>query len=419
MRRALVAVVLAALGAAAVAAHGATPADRAADVRLLGAKLEEIHPEPYRAITKARFRAAIDAAARRAPGLDDDQLLVELMRVATLIGPRNGHTGLFPGDPAHRRELHFYPVRLYVFSDGVHVVDQEGSAELVGARLVTVGGRPLEQVAALVKPLVPRDNTSNLQGMWPHFMLVAEVLHGLGVAGDAGALRFGFRLRDGTAVERELTPITASAYVAAFPDPVVGHYPAVVPPAPRPLWLANAAKDIWLTTLDGGRVVYVGYNSAVASVYAVSRRIDRLARSAKVKRIVVDLRRNPGGDNTTYGELVTVLSSKAVDRPRRLVLLVGRATFSAAGNFTAEIEAATRARIVGEPTGGGLDIYGDTSPVLLPASGWNVNIAGVRHVRGKRGDRRLAVTPDLRVAYSSADWLAGRDPVLAAALAGR
>lgn len=405
---------------AAVAGHGvaATPG-AAGDVRLLGTRLQELHPQPYRAMPKPRFRAAVATTAARAPRLGEDQLLVELMRVAALVGPRNGHTGIFPADPAHRRELHLYPLRLYAFSDGVHVVDAKGAPELVGARLVGVGGRSLEEVAALVRPLVPRDNDSNLRGLWPHFLLTAEVLHGLGVADDVGPLAFELRLRDGTTVERALEPLAASDYVSAFPDAFVGHYPAVLPAAPRPLWLANASRDVWLTRLGGGRIVYLGYNSARASVYDVSQRLVRLARRKDVERIVVDVRRNPGGDNTTFGALVGVLSSPAVNRPGRLYLLVGRATFSAAGNFAAEVEAATGAIVVGEPTGGGLDIYADTSPVLLPASGLNVNIARVRHVRGRPGDGRLAVTPDVTVAISSADWLAGRDPVLAAVLAAR
>jgi hypothetical protein len=39
-------------------------------------------------------------------------------------------------------------------------------------------------------------------------------------------------------------------------------------------------------------------------------------------------------------------------------------------------------------------------------------------VRGPLNDRRLAVTPSRRVDTRSADFLGGRDPVLAAALEG-
>ena len=60
------------------------------------------------------------------PRLSDNELLVGLMRIAALPGVRNGHTGLFPLDAQHRRSLHFYPLRVYDFADGLFVVDEVG-----------------------------------------------------------------------------------------------------------------------------------------------------------------------------------------------------------------------------------------------------------------------------------------------------
>ena len=84
--------------------------------------------------------------------------------------------------------------------------------------------------------------------------------------------------------------------------------------------------------------------------------------------MIVDVRLNPGGDNTAYRPLLDVLRSRFVNRPGRLVLLTGRVTFSAAGNFAAEVDARTRARIVGEAAGGSPHNYGDTVEVELETS---------------------------------------------------
>jgi C-terminal processing protease CtpA/Prc len=165
--------------------------------------------------------------------------------------------------------------------------------------------------------------------------------------------------------------------------------------------------------------VYVGYNAVVEPSPAVLRRIQRLARASGTRRVIVDVRLNGGGDNTTYGPLVDVFASPQVNRRGKLYLLVGRATFSAAANFAAEIDADTRATIVGEPTGGGVETYGDTVPVLLPTLGWSVYVAARYHER-KRGpnDHRLAVAPDVPVDLTSAEYVAGQDPVLERALKG-
>ena len=100
-------------------------------------------------------------------------------------------------------------------------------------------------------------------------------------------------------------------------------------------------------------------------------------------------------------------------------MLIGRATFSAAANFAADVDRLTKATFIGEPTGGFVEGYGDTVSVLLPKSGINVHIAARYWDFGKGpSDRRLAVNPDRKVNVTIADFLAGRDPVLAGGAQG-
>jgi C-terminal processing protease CtpA/Prc len=152
---------------------------------------------------------------------------------------------------------------------------------------------------------------------------------------------------------------------------------------------------------------------------ALVDRVTKLSRGPQVKRVIVDLRLNGGGDNTTYGSLLSALTDSSVNRKGRLFVLIGRATFSAAANFAADVDRLTKATFIGEPTGGFVRGYGDTVSVLLPKSGINVRIAARYWDFGKGArDRRLAVNPDRKVKVTIADFLAGRDPVLAAALRG-
>ena len=400
-------------------ARSSTAATTSEDVRLLGNSIASIHPDPFRSISEKRFRSEVDSLARQAPNLRPNELLVGLLRITALLGPRNGHTGIFPLDPAQEHELHLFPLRLYDFRDGVFVVDEAGDNGLIGARLVAVDGVPIARVLDRIRPLVPHDNPSNLRGSAPHYLLVAEVLDGLGLVDGVGQAAFTFERAGGERADVMLAPLTAGAYRTAFADALYGHYPAILPRAPRPLYLASSGKRLWARTLAGGRAVYIGYNLVVPPAPAVLRKIDRLVRGESVRRVIVDLRLNGGGDNTTYGPLTTLLGSPRVDRRGRLYLLIGRATFSAAANFAAEIDRDTHAIFVGEPTGGGVETYGDSYPVLLPTTGLYVRIATRYHDR-RRGpkDRRLAVEPDVRIDLTSAEYFAHCDPVLERVLKG-
>jgi len=410
-----------ALSLVAVGPSGASPSatvpGAASDVRVLAEQLEAIHPDLFASVPRARFRSAVERAAGRADELSENELLVELMRLAALPGIGNGHTGIFPGDPQHRRGVHFYPLRLYAFGGGTYVVDEKGDDGLVGARVTAIGGMPYAEVAKRVRPLVPHDNASHLQGLLPHYVLTAEVLDGLGIAG-VGPLEFAFTQR-GRSRTVTLSPVTVPSYISTFRDPHYGHYPSILPRRkPTPLYLRKLANDHWIGTLEGGSVVFVGYN-VVSPPETVANRLKTLARRPSVKRVIVDLRLNGGGNNQTYGPLLSALSDASVNRKGRLFVLIGRATFSAAANFAADVDRYTKATFVGEPTGGGVEIYGDTIGFLLPKSGINVNIATRYWNFGKgTGDKRLAINPDRRVKVTVADFLAGRDPVLRAALTG-
>jgi Peptidase family S41 len=416
LARSLLVVVLS-LVAAGPGGATSTPPGAASDVRVLAEQLEATHPDLYASVDRGRFRAAVDDLEGRADGLSENELLVGLMRIAAMPGNGNGHTGIFPGDPQHRRDIHLYPLRLYEFPTGTYVVDEKGSDGLRGGRVTAIGGMPYAEVAKRVRPLVPHDNPSSLRGLLPHYVLTAEVLHGLGIA-DGGPVEFSVVDRSGRARSVTLAPITSPAYVSAFNDPLHGHYPSLLPRTkPTPLYLKRLASPLWVGALERGRTVFVGFNSVQRPEFSLVDRISKLARRPKVKRVIVDLRLNGGGDNTTYGLLLSALQEKAVNKKGRLRALIGRATFSAAANFAADLDRYTKATFFGEPTGGGVEIYGDAVSVLLPKSGVNVRIATRYWNFGKgSGDRRLAVNPDRKVNVTVSDFLAGRDPVLAAAL---
>jgi hypothetical protein len=390
VRRAVLVLGILALAGCSSERQVAAPPSAAPDVRLLVERIEAIHPDPWHAVSEEEFKAAARELGSRIDDLNANEKLVELMRFAALLGERDGHSGIFPLDETHDPTLHLYPIRLYEFSDGLFVVDAIDRPELVGARLVSIAGRPVDEVMAAVRPLVPADNEWSLKARLPQYLLVAEVLRGLGYASPA------FDFDD---VEATLEPVEAAEYAAAFPDLFHPMVPQGLPP--------DVDNQV-VKMLDGGRVVYAAYNVTLGDTTDFADEIVR--RADGVRRVVIDLRNNPGGNNGTYPPLLEALT------PLDVVALIGRTTFSAAANFITELERTADVLFVGEPSGGAPNLYGDPVAVSLPATGWTVNVAGVYWEKSEAGDPRLAIEPDIPVELSSEDFFAGRDPVLNTAL---
>jgi hypothetical protein len=104
-----------------------------------------------------------------------------------------------------------------------------------------------------------------------------------------------------------------------------------------------------------------------------------------LERIVVDVRHKGGGDNTTYASFLrTLQEADAAGIP--VYVLMGRITFSAAGNFVADVEQTTGAIFVGEELGTSPNHYGDSVSVRLEHSGLVFRVAPQHHVGSVRDD---------------------------------
>jgi hypothetical protein len=373
------------------------------DLAVLQHQLPLIHPH----VDMQAWDAAVAQLRGRLPTLTEDQADVGFMELVASLGDRNGHTGIFPLDSGNRRAFHEYPFLVYEFSEGVYVIGQLGGHGLIGARLTAIGGIPIAQVLLRVEPLVPHDNTtSGVRNVRWMYLLSEEVLNGLGIAP-----RFDFTLRNGSHVERTPAPVSASRYARAFN----GIGPPMWPNGTA--YAADRRAKTRVSLLAHGRVVYVAYNTTTVDTSTIAARVARLASKPRVRRVVVDLRNNRGGDNQTYPPLIHAL--KGLRRKHRtLAVLAGRATFSAAANFMGDLEAATRYLLVGEDSGGAPNLYGDVEPLDLPQTGLRVEIATTWWVKSKLGpsDPRVTFHPDVVVPSTAESWFAGGDPALKAAL---
>ena len=371
---------------------------------------ERIHPDPYQGIDKATYLAAADELAEQIPNLNDDQALAGITRLAAMPGwnGREGHSGIFPFLPEDG--THAYPLRFWRFSDGLVITTARPPYEdLIGSRVIGVAGKPIDAVMALVEPMAPRDNPSNLLAYGPLYMRQSELLAGVGVIERVGPAVFSVVDRNGTARDVSVEPIPAAD------DVVWTNALPLILPTRDAMWLHDQDERIWWRFLEDTKTLYVQYNEVMSTGSAADEILARVAQGG-VERVVVDLRNNGGGDNHKYGQLLEALQDPSINRPGRLVVLIGRLTFSAAGNFATEVEAKTDAVFVGEAMGSSPNMYGDVRKSPLRTIGRDVYIASTYHQMSTADDPRITIEPDVAVPYSSDDYFSDRDPQLEAAI---
>jgi C-terminal processing protease CtpA/Prc len=190
---------------------------------------------------------------------------------------------------------------------------------------------------------------------------------------------------------------------------------------PLPPHEQHRELNYWLTLDEPSSTLYLQYNrcqNAGESLAAVADRAFRTLDQDGADRLVVDVRHNGGGESSVDDHLIDGIRSRSAWRTRgRLYCLIGGETFSS-GMWTADDLRKLGAVLVGSPTGGKPNSYGNVSTLQLPNSLLQVGYS-TRHYQLLTGSDPPWIAPELAVEPTIADLRAGRDALLEAVLADR
>jgi hypothetical protein len=365
---------------------------------------------------------------------------VTLMEIVALSD--NAHTRLYSGPGALPNVL---PVRVALFSDGLYVMRAKGEATaLLGGRVVSVDGKPVESVLARLAAL--RGGPPNWRRLNASFyVMVQDILYGVGIAPEAARSSWTVVMPDGqtrTQVlhayrleESEELPDLVRLFSS---EPLKGAPGGNIYQAGRelPLALRDFDRIFRRVRLPGICAMYVqlkaneDQNGESISDFLKATSADMRANPPCA--VIMDMRFNGGGDYTNAYRFANDLP-ELVRNGGPIYLLTTAATFSAAMTTTAFVKqaAAGRAVILGEPPGDRMAFWAEGGRGCLP----NYRLC-VAYQTGKHDYanpctdldvcfwlnyaypvRVQSLNPDETIAYTFADWRAGRDPVFERALA--
>lgn len=399
------------------------------DVEALAKQLPQLHRAPFHKISQQEFDSAVAVLHAQVPELNDQEIIVGLTRLVAMIG--DGHTRLtLPQDlavaysRAHTSTpppadsslfLNHLPVKLALFDDGLFIKEATPElAHLVGAQVMQIGTASAEAALERVRPVVHYDNEMGFKLMAPTFLVVPEILAVLGITKDAEEVPLRLKTRAGAVEEIVLAPITLFKQVY-FLD---AHQALGTAP---PLSQLNRKDKHWMQVLEEEKTLYIQVNEInnkdEESIAEFVARVERIVEGLPVQKLVLDLRYNPGGNGYLNRSLVLALSrSERINQFGRLYTLIGKETFSAAQMLANDLEYYTNTLFVGEPTGSSPSAYGDSRKMQLPNSKLTIRASTVYWRDWNVDEKRPWTAPDIPVGYTSADYLAGRDPVLEAVL---
>jgi hypothetical protein len=316
-------------------------------------------------LKRAAVRVRLQALRAKVGRMSDQAIMVELGRAAAMSG--NAHTRLYL--MRNRTEVRRVPLRVWWFAEELRVVRAANEyRDLAGCRVVGIGHWSAFAALAKVRG-IKAGNESWQRYMSSYFLTSPDILFGAGVIPDPDHLPLTVSCK-GTDRKIELTPLPlrkSSTPVEAWwdlaplpnPQSLEINVRSALAAEKAPLYLRHPDLNYWVEYLAERAIVYVQYNRseemASESMADFIRRVTALIDEHPIKGFIIDVRFNTGGDLGVGRPLVEKLAPRLKKVP--VIVLTGRATFSAGISHAAQWKQFATASIVGEPIGDDIDLW--------------------------------------------------------------
>lgn len=378
------------------------------DVDYLLSEIKRLNAVYSKAPLPAELVRASEQLKQEIPKLSPEQIFVEMQHLLTFLGQT--HNGLFGG--GERLKQTFLPVRFYAFPEGLYIVDALPPYEdLIGARVLRFDDTSAEQAIDATRYVTAREN--DMQVLWfvPENLKALQTLYALKITKNPDQVTLSVVDREGKTRTIKPEPVTSLPRQKLKAPQLTGI-------ASPPLYLTRPDDQYWFEYLPDRKTIYLQFNQVTnkpngESIAEFGLRLRDSLTKTEARNIIVDVRRNNGGNTYFYPELLRTLIDFDSRKGNQLFVLTSRWTFSATSNFIADLDRLTNAVFVGEPSSSTPRLVGgDEAAIVLPYSGITGALSATSWALTGPRDSRRWIPMNIPVQTTAKDYFANRDPVM-------
>lgn len=348
------------------------------DINFLKEELIKNHINLFAYTTAESFNKKIEDLKKIIDQLDYEEIKVEIAKIVASI--KDAHT--FMVFPARK----FLPLKFYYFDDGIYIIDTTKEYKnLLFKKILTIQEMPISDVLKNISEIVSFENEYLFKAQSMKYLQLAEVLYGLLIIDDIDTIKIGFE-------NSETYVKTTSSSNLLFTNTKL------------PRYALNESRNLWFKILDTNEL-YIKYNSCRESnedpLSLKLKEIINLIEEENINNITIDFRNNLGGNSTLFEPFIEYLKIKNIEN---LNIIIGRETFSSALLNVYNLKLNTNAKIIGEPSGGKPNCYGEVLRFTLPNSKFIISYS-TKYYKLIDDDSIMALYPDELILESISDYI--------------
>jgi hypothetical protein len=369
------------------------------DLRYLASELPRRHANAFHSISRAEFERAVAQLDRQIPSLQQSDIVMGLSRIVAMIG--DGHTHLRWG-----RLYQSLPLRLFWFGNQLRVTAAAPKyRRFLGMQVSAIGRVPISEVYARDLLYISQGESEGfIRSVNADLITYPAHLHALGLAPDVAHAQYTFKNNTGE-LFTSMLQVTKPGEQVAWID------------AERrtPFYKQRDKEPLWFTYLAPQQALYFNFKAYPKrkDFITFSRMLFDFIDHHEIKRVIVDMRQNGGGDFTKGRDyLISEFKKRPkLVKPGLLYVIVGRWTYSAGMANAADFRNDLHAVLVGEPTGARPNGYQENREFSLPNSHLGVSYS-IKLYKFQEKDTP-GIMPDKRIDPDWQSYRRGMDPVLA------
>jgi hypothetical protein len=369
-----------------------------ADITSLQEELPKRQLDPFFKLSQVEWNRRLDSLKTILASLNDQEIFFSLAKIVASMGV--AHTSIMPSNYDNYR---VFPLTFQWFSDGLFVTGCSSTYQSVlGKKLTGIGTKNITDVYNLIAPFISHENDQWLKAQSPMYFTSADILKFISAIDNTAAGQFSFEGAGGVAI----SSLPATSQMTRI---------SILSNIPLPLYLQHTASNYWYTTADSEKIIYFQYNKCMdmntQSFKDFAPGLLSYIDAHPASKVVVDLRLNTGGNSNILQPFIDGIKIRPVGNTTgKLFVLIGCNTFSSGLLNAITLKTETLAILVGEPTGGKPNSYGEVQSFTLSYSNITVNYA-TKFFSMMSGDP-LSLNPDVTEQISFVDYAVGKDPVL-------
>ena len=357
--------------------------------------LEKHHKNLFFNLSKEDFYDQVESLKLNTKNLTDPEVVIELSKILTNVG--DAHTTVDLGNECFTR----LPFNFLYLDYGLFCYRAPGNCtNLLGEVISGIDQTGFEDIYSGFSEIIPHENDPKVKIGIQNYLACSEILEYLNIAENGH--QFTLNTKNGVSVpvnEPELSSVSVSFFAGKN----------------LPLYMQDINTEYWMKALTNKKLMYVQYNScSQMDGYSFSRFKSDIMDAVKendLEKMVIDLRWNGGGNSLIFYPLLNAIrGNSTINQTGNLYVIIGKYTFSSALLNAFDLKQKTKAILIGEPTGGKPNHYGEIKSFNLNKLDLKVYYS-TNFFKNVDSDPP-SLDPDVFIPISSEDMRELKDPCL-------